>query len=289
MSTPTADRVAPRVGRTVVAVEATGTRPRVLVEADGPEGGALLRPMLLHGAGRTARVSLVPEGAMLLAGDHLDVRVDVGPDAALEIVEPAGTVAYDMRGGTARWAVSITLGPGARLTWGGQPLVVAAGADVERTTVVTRAVGAVLALRETVVLGRYGEWPGALRQDLAITGPAGPELVEELVLDPLNAVGLWGRHRVMSSVLLLGASADGPADDLAGDRFDLEAGGVLWRALGNEVHATLRHPAWHAARDAVSAAGPTSRGGPVSGESGTVHPCRTLPDSPPPAATLVRR
>ena len=46
-----------------------------------------------------ARVALVPEQAVLLAGDHVTVSVRVGAGAALEIVEPGGTVAYAMRGG----------------------------------------------------------------------------------------------------------------------------------------------------------------------------------------------
>ena len=42
------------------------------------------------------------------------------------------------------------------------PLIVAAGADVERRMTLALGAGAVAALRETVVLGRDGERPGTL-------------------------------------------------------------------------------------------------------------------------------
>ena len=79
------------------------------------------------------RVALVPEQAVLLAGDHVTVSVRVPAGRVLDIVEPGGTVAYAMRGGQARWDVTVEIEEGAGLVWHGQPFVVAAGADVRRT------------------------------------------------------------------------------------------------------------------------------------------------------------
>ena len=88
-------------------------------------------------------------------------RVD-GP-VTVEIVETAGTVAYDMRGGSARWDVDLVLSGGARVAWHGEPFVVSSGADVDRRTTASVAADCVLALRETLVFGRSGQTGGTLR------------------------------------------------------------------------------------------------------------------------------
>ena len=162
--------------------------------------------MLLTADERRARVALVPDGALLLAEDAIAIRVDVGPGAVLELVEPAGTVAYDMRGGSATWSVDVRLGQGAALIWAGEPFVVAAGARVRRTTSVQIADGAVLVLRETLVLGRSGEPAGQVQQRTTAVDEHGePVLVEELALDADRAPTLLGGRRVVDTVLVLGA------------------------------------------------------------------------------------
>ena len=209
-----------------------------------------LRPMLVHHDAAHALVSLVPEGALLLAGDAIALNVTVDAGARLDLIEPGGTVAFDMRGGTASWSVLVTLGPGAVLTWAGEPFVVASGADVRRTTVLRLAHDARLALRETLVLGRHSESPGAIRQQTEVTVGGEPVLVEDLPLGPATAGGLLGEHRILSSVLAVGlprASA-GPAEH----RFDLDRGGTLWRRLGAQVHEAGLEAAWTAAHGSVA-------------------------------------
>ncbi|MBL0748353.1 urease accessory protein UreD [Nocardioides baculatus] len=207
--------------------------------------------MLLSSTTTSARVCLVPEGALLLADDEVELVVEVGPGAGLELVEPGGTVAYDMRGGTARWDVDVTLGDHARLVWGGEPFVLAAGADVRRHTRVRVGTGARLALRETLVRGRHGEPGGRMVQRLEVVDQdASPLVVEELAVDPSTARGVLGLHRVVASVLALGL--DLPAEVLTEDRYDLEAGGTWWRRLGDEVHRTVAQDAWSTAREQVS-------------------------------------
>lgn len=202
-----------------------------------------VRPMLLsHDAGG-ARVSLVPDGALLLGGDAIELDIEVGPGACLDLVEPGGTVAFDMRGGRASWSVLVTLGPGARLTWAGEPFIVSAGADVRRTTVVRMAQSATLAMRETLVLGRHGESPGRILQHTAVSVDREPVLVEELPLDDLDAAILLGGHRVLASVLAVGE--DHPSGPEA-DRFDLDGGARLWRRLGTQAHETELVEAWRA-------------------------------------------
>lgn len=234
-----------RVGRTRIRVSAdpAGGRCRVRTAMTGSDPStALVRPMVLQHDSRAARVSLVPEGALLLAGDAIEVDITVDAGARLDLVEPGGTVAFDMRGGRACWDVRVRLGRDAVLTWAGEPFVVSAGADVSRRLDLELAAGAGVAMRETLVLGRYGEQPGRLRQYTSVTVERTPVLVEELPLDAASAPGLLGGQRVLSSVLLLGRML-APAPT-APERYDLDVGGHLWRRLGVHAHETALPDAW---------------------------------------------
>ena len=182
-----------------------------------------LRAFRLDGA----RVALVPEQAVLLAGDHVTVSVRVGAGRKLEIVEPGGTVAYAMRGRAARWDVDVEVECGGSLVWHGEPFVVAQGADVRRTTRVGLAVGGSAVLRETLVLGRHGEAPGRLVARTDVHRDGAPVLVEELD----STVGL-GPHRVLDQRLCLGAGC-------SGDGLVLESGDRLHRWLGAQTHASV--------------------------------------------------
>jgi urease accessory protein len=242
MSTPT-ETVDATATRTEVRVERAEGRVRVRTSATGSAQSPLIRPMLLSSDQSTARVSLVPEGALLLAGDAVAIDVYVGPGALLDLQEPAGTVAYDMRGDRATWDVRITLAEGGALIWGGEPFVVSGGADVRRRTVITLGEGARLALRETVVLGRHGEVPGRLRQVLEITDDTGaPLLVEALDLDPVTAPALLGPHRVIGSELLIGLGNEWSG--APGTRFELDRGGLLLRRLTDAAHTAHDRAIW---------------------------------------------
>jgi len=172
------------------------------------------------------RVALVPEQAVLLADDRVEVRVRVGAGRSLEIVEPGGTVAYAMRGSSAGWDVTVEVEEGGSLVWDGQPFVVAEGADVRRRLSVELGADARVVVRETLVLGRAGEDPGRLVSRTEVRREGLPVLVEELDA----AVGL-GRHRVVDQTLCLGAGCG--RDGLA-----LESGDRLHRWLGAETHAS---------------------------------------------------
>jgi urease accessory protein len=193
-----------------------------------------LRAFRLPTVDGVERLALVPEQAVLLAGDHVTVSVRVGAGRALEIVEPGGTVAYAMRGRRARWDVTIEVEEAGCLVWHGEPFVVAEGADVRRTLSVGLAAGASLVLRETLVLGRSGEAPGRLRCGTDIVREGSPVLVEDLDC----ATGL-GPHRVLDQVLHVGADCE------VGDHsMVLESGDTVDRWLGAETHASplgVRH------------------------------------------------
>jgi urease accessory protein len=215
------------IGRVAIAADRRGAET-VLTELAGT---APWRPKLLRG-GPTARVVLVQTCAGLLSGDEVELSVTVAADAVLELSELAATIAHDARGGPpARLRVRIEVASGGRFSWAGEPLIVAAGAALTRTTTVSLAAGACALLGEPVVLGRAGEQPGALRAHTRITGGGRP-LVDEL-LDTAD-------HALLRSPLVAGAAGAIWSLTLAGVRDPqpppgtMQAHGpaTLWRALG---------------------------------------------------------
>ena len=202
--------------------------------------------MLLSSDAGGARVSLIPEGALLLAGDAISIEVSVGPGARLDLIEPGGTVAYAMNGQRASWDVSIDLAPSATLVWAGEPFVVSHGATVDRHTSITVGRGARLALRETIVLGRHHERPGSLRQDLSVMASDGtPVLAESLAVGPDSGRLLIGGSRVISTVLLLGERM---LSTHTGTRLELEAEATCVRTLSADAHRGDLTSVWSQAR-----------------------------------------
>jgi urease accessory protein len=221
--------------------------------------GGPLRAMVLDTGPASARVALVAQTALLLAGDDVHIDIEVGAGVYLEVVEPSGTVAYDMRGGSAAWSVRVMVGPGGRLVWGGEPFVVSEGARVRRRLDVSLdATGSVL-LRETLVLGRSGERLGRLTSETQVRDATGPILVEELDLSPASQVGgVLGRHSVLETVLALGVV---PPVVAVESRMLLDRGGGLWRRLGPSAHEASLHAVWDEVTRAgrPAAAGATDR------------------------------
>jgi urease accessory protein len=161
-----------RSERGAVGAVLTGTATRVDVCCEIAGGATrltrldatgLLRARMLPSRDGVARVALVQTAASLLGGDKVELRLECGAGSRLELVEVAGTVAHDVRGGPgARLDVRVMLGPGARMSWAARPLTLAAGCDLERDTCVVLDDGAALLWRDTLVLGRAGEMPGRM-------------------------------------------------------------------------------------------------------------------------------
>ena len=247
-STTTRTHEALSYTRVAVARPAAGGRARVSMSATGPDDRPVIRPMLMSSDNAGATISLMPEGALLLAGDAIVIHVVVGPGARLELVEPAGTVAYAMDGGRASWDVNIELGPASTLVWAGEPFVVAEGARVDRRTTIRLGSAASMAWREMVVLGRHGERPGWLRQELSVVGHNdAPMLAEELELGPASSPLLLGGARALGSVLMLGRRLPPEVGHCSGTRLDLEGDGTLLRHLCTDAHHATAADAWAAA------------------------------------------
>lgn len=232
---------------TTLAVTPTDGRVHVRISTPGDPAAPCLRPMLLDSGARHARVALVPDGALLLAGDAVRLDIEVGQGIRLELVEPAGTVAFDMRGGDASWDVRLRLARDATVVWAGEPFVVASGARVRRSTTVDMEPGARLLVRETIVMGRHGERGGHLEQVWSAHGLGGvPLLVEETILDDRSdRPGILGGHRALGTVVGLGVAVD--PEVCHEGRLDLECGGTVWRGLAHEAHRAVPPDAWRAA------------------------------------------
>jgi len=202
--------------------------------------GGPFRVVTLAAGDGAARVALVPTRALLLAGDAVEVECEVGDGLTLHVQETSGTVAYDMRGGSAAWSFTAWVGVGSRLVLDALPWVSSGGSHVTRTTSIELDAAATLLARETLVLGRSGERPGALQSRTTITRQARPLLVEELRSEHVAP------HRVLDSVLAVGTCEEPPPGGPS--PFRLESGDRLWRRLGCEAHETAAalDPVWTA-------------------------------------------
>ena len=230
-----------------VVRDPSGGRVRLRVRSDGPRGRGHLGVRVLDAGPDRARIALLAEGALLVAGDDVSVGMRVGAGVCLDVVEPAGTVAFDMRGGSARWTADLGVAHGAELVWRAEPFVVATGAVVDRDVAVRLDGTGTVALRETLVLGRVREAGGTVRQRLRASGPLGPMLAEDLCLDGAHPqVGVLGTHRVLDSVLVLGRRAAGIPTPEGAHRLKLDGPGTVVRHLGADTHTSTLEDLWAA-------------------------------------------
>ena len=198
----------------------------------------LLRGQRVHATGARVRVGLVATQALLLGGDGVELEVWVGPDASLDLFDVAGTVAHHGRGRPASWTTILRVGAGGRLSYAGEPFVVADGADITRRMIIDLDDAASARIRETVILGRHGEVGGRLRNLTTIRRCGREVLVEDQHLGPeRRSPGLLGDLRVLDTVIALEqpSLAQPPPEQPAGDgvRYALtEPGASLTRYLG---------------------------------------------------------
>jgi urease accessory protein len=249
----------------VTGLPGDGARTRVEVHAD-PRGvravvrtatGALAARVLASDH-RGAHVALVANRALLLAGDHVEIDVVVGPGAWLEIEEVTGTVAYDASGVPSSWSIDARVDAGGSLVWNAPPFVVATGAHVERRTDVALGAGAVAAWRESLVLGRTGEVGGFVRSATRVTQEGVPVLVDDVVLgDPRSDLVTRGGTRVLDTATVVGFR---PGELLHAEAADgvtvleLAGPGVVARDLRAHTHDPALDGRWAAWRGATGAA-----------------------------------
>jgi len=224
---------------TRIGVQVAPGRAR-LVLTGGP-----ISPRVLRMTESGARIGLVATTALLLGGDHIDIDIDVGPGAWLELVETAGTVAYDADGAASSWTARIRVADGGVLIWAGEPFVVAHGANVRRSSAVDLGQDAIVCLRETLVLGRSGETGGAIRSRLSARQSGTLLLLEDLDLTEVavrELPGVLGAARVIDTVYLLGRAAPTAPELPPGMRFELDGPGTLARCLTTTLVASSLAP-----------------------------------------------
>jgi urease accessory protein len=211
----------------------------------------LLRPQQLHGPDDRCRIGLLATNALLLGGDAVELDVEVGAGATLELSDIAGTVAYDGRGVPASWTVRVRVDEGGRLRWAGEPFVVADGAEVTRSLLLELADGAQALVRETVVLGRSGQVGGVLRNRTDIHRAGRPVLAEDTRLDPAGhrrLPGMLGELRVVDTLLALGFTPS-PASSPGLTTFRLaEPTCSMLRHLGRDPARSPLHQLWRGMR-----------------------------------------
>lgn len=231
----------PSADRTVVEVhtDPDGRRARCRTT-----GGALAA-RVLETDGQGARVALVATRALLLADDHVEVDLVVGPGAWLEVTEITGTVAYDAGGAASSWALSARVAAYGSLLWDAPPFVVATGANVTRSTTVELADGACAGWREAVVIGRTGEPGGRIRTTTRVTVGAIPALVDELVLGDQDIdLATRGGARVVDTVTVVGFRPPSGGEDHGATRLDLAAPGAAARHLTCRAHESAIDETW---------------------------------------------
>ena len=191
------------------------------IEVSRGDGGRLrcdlragaLAPRLIHRDRHTVASRLRRHDALLLAGDDVVIDVHVAQALALEIIETGGTVAYDMRGGSASWQVTATVER--RL---GAGLVRATPGRVRRRrgrrgTELHLAADALALLRETFVLGARRGMRGRPYVEHERPARRGPELREDLDLTVgrREDFGVLGGYRCLDTMTILGGRLeDGP-------------------------------------------------------------------------------
>lgn len=177
-----------------------------------------------------AAVALVQSVGGPLGGDEASIEVDVGAEAALEVRTLAATLVLGGPG-EARQHARIRLGPGARLLWDAEPVVVTRGARFRATLEIELAEGAVAFVRETWVRGRHDEPGGELEATLRADLTGQPLLRDATRFAPgepaVDSAAVLGGARTCGTLALLGRRA--PVADL--DACDLAGEGTLLRAV----------------------------------------------------------
>jgi urease accessory protein len=217
--------------RAAVAAECgPGGRTRVTrLRSDGP--------LALRESG--GAVYLVGAGAGPLGGDDLELSIDVGPGARLDIRSAAASLVLPGRrpGEPSRLAVHARVAAGARLMFTPEPSIAAAGCDHRAFADVSLDEGAELVWQEEILLGRHDERPGHYVSRLDVTVQGVPLLRHELrVDDAAPSAAVLGDAKAVGAVLLAGA--DAPAEPYAAEGLavlPLAGPGVLVTALAPDT------------------------------------------------------
>lgn len=204
--------------RLAVAYEPSRTSARTRITCLASDPPLVFRPVLLAGpetprrwnlrGSAPARVALAAAAAGPIGGDVVWLDITVGAGAALVVRSVAATLLLPGPHGVPSCVeVTIRVDADATLVWLPGPVIAAQGCDHHATTAVTLAPGARLLTRDELVLGRYGERPGSIRQRLRVCLGGRPLHDQELHLGPrapgFEGPAVTGGRRVVGSTLVV--------------------------------------------------------------------------------------
>jgi urease accessory protein len=157
-------------------------------------------------------VCVVGSAAGPLAGDRIDLDVEVRPAARAVLIATGASLAQGRSNVAGRLRTQLTVAEGARLTGEPAPLIVCAGGAIEVELDIRLAATASLRWREVLVLGRLGESPGAASLDWRVSRAGRPVLRQRIDLTSpalLRWPGMLAGAAVLASALVTGPDVRG--------------------------------------------------------------------------------
>lgn len=157
-------------------------------------------------------VYLAASAAGPVGGDEVELDVEVGPGAVLEVRTVAATLVLPGPApAPSRSDCRVTVSDGAELRWRPEPVVAVRGCDHRTVARIDLAPTSGLVWREELVLGRHGEPGGSVLQRLEIDRGGVALIRTEHALGPRwpgsNGPAGAGGHRVVGTLVVVGTPA----------------------------------------------------------------------------------
>lgn len=150
------------------------------------------------------RMCLAAGAAGPVGGDRLTLQVDVGPGAAVVLSEiSASLLLPGVHGDQSRFRTEITVASGGTLVWKPQPLIAAARCHHLNEISVRVEEDARFFMRDELLLGRHGEQPGRVTQDIDVR--VGQRTLYRQRLDLGYGAPAWDSPVVAGANLALGS------------------------------------------------------------------------------------
>ena len=272
-ATPSLPRVAlskvGRAGRLDLDYERQDRRT-ILAKSHCSSPWHLFPPMYLDSSG-CAFTSLVNPSGGVVAGDHLSVRVSVGPDAHAVLSTPSANRVYRSLGEVARQTVRLTVARGGILEWFPEMTIPFAGSRFVQTIELRLEKGSTALIWDSLASGRMarGErWQfECVQNEIQITTASETRLLERCEIMPeRNHAGLVEAYDYVASLFIvcdatdreawtslredLAALLDSMGDDLLRGVTEPPVPGLAVKLAARSAHglATAQDALWDAVR-----------------------------------------
>ncbi|HZP61705.1 MAG TPA: urease accessory protein UreD [Opitutaceae bacterium] len=195
--------------------------------------------------GRVLQVQVVNSTAGILAGDRLELAVEVRAGAALRVTTPAATRAFMMRSGAAECRQSFAVAAGAWLEYSPEPLCPHRACDYAQTTRLALAADAEVFFADVLAPGRVGRgeawaWRRLLLQlDVEVEGePVLRERLDGSGADLAQLAAFYNSSKAWFATVVI-FSPQLTADDAAWPALRALHGGDRWVGV-----TRLRRAGW---------------------------------------------